>query len=147
MRVSHISAGQYIHVAGSVPNHEIEAWVYRINRFLDVMHPYKPVKLAAFDIGSGATKLDVALVDQSATPWKIVGDLLYSEQVSLRTSWNMICCDLPFWNLQHGICNVSLCDFATCTARDVSLSSSRTIHFFELYFRGTGAHCKSRRFL
>jgi len=55
----------------------------RINRFLDVMHPYKPVKLAAFDIGSGATKLDVALVDQSATPWKIVGDLLYSEQVEV----------------------------------------------------------------
>mmetsp|Transcript_32179 Transcript_32179/g.54041 ORF Transcript_32179/g.54041 Transcript_32179/m.54041 type:complete len:333 (-) Transcript_32179:84-1082(-) len=39
--------------------------------------------LAALDVGSGSTKLDVAKVDTRSIPWRIVGELLYSENVEL----------------------------------------------------------------
>jgi exopolyphosphatase/guanosine-5'-triphosphate,3'-diphosphate pyrophosphatase len=39
--------------------------------------------LAALDVGSGSIKLDVANVDTRSIPWRIVGELLYSENVEL----------------------------------------------------------------
>ena len=43
------------------------------------------VTLAALDVGSGATKLDVSVVerpvDGGAGPWQLVGEPLFSEQV------------------------------------------------------------------
>eukprot|EP00240_Pyramimonas_obovata_P016111 CAMPEP_0118954410 /NCGR_PEP_ID=MMETSP1169-20130426/58192_1 /TAXON_ID=36882 /ORGANISM="Pyramimonas obovata, Strain CCMP722" /LENGTH=271 /DNA_ID=CAMNT_0006902037 /DNA_START=132 /DNA_END=943 /DNA_ORIENTATION=+ len=39
--------------------------------------------LAALDVGSGATKLEIARVDTSQDPWSIVGEVLFSEQATL----------------------------------------------------------------
>lgn len=42
------------------------------------------VTLAALDVGSGATKLDVSVVERpvgGVGPWQLVGEPLFSEQV------------------------------------------------------------------
>ena len=41
------------------------------------------VTLAALDVGSGATKLEIARVDTTQHPWSIVGEVLFSEQATL----------------------------------------------------------------
>eukprot|EP00976_Prorocentrum_cordatum_P115231 1195974-Prorocentrum_minimum.AAC.7 len=41
------------------------------------------VTLAALDVGSGATKMEVARMDTSQVPWSVVGEVLFSEQATL----------------------------------------------------------------